>query len=895
MSDTPIWRRYLRFRGADVRGDVDDELEFHLEMIAARHRAGGAPPEQARERALLEFGDIARARRLCEEIGTQRERRHQWSEMLDSIAKDARFALRALRRSPGFSAAVVLTLALGIGASTSIFSIVHGVLLRPLPYAEPGRLVRIFEHSPRGDDHNLVSPGNYTSWREQARSFSVMGAHRGPYDISLVGAGEPVPVTTADITPSVMRVLGVRAASGRAFTMEDESGDGRSVMLSHGLWQRRFGADSAVIGRRITLDDAPYTVVGVMPAEFEYPAAGVDVWRPVTADVFDPNERRSHNWHVIARLAPGATLGTAAAEMRAIAGGLATEYPQFMTGWGANVVSLGDDLVAGVRPLLTVLLAGATLLLLVACANIANLLLARAVGRRREMALRGALGAGRGRLVRQLLTESVVVAVIGGALGVAAAWLMTRGLVSLAPEDIPRLSAVRIDTTVLAYALGTTLASGLLFGLAPAVRLSTGGRATGQSLHAVLRASDERAGGARRGPARAILLVAELAVSLVLLVGAGLLLRSAYRLAVVDYGYRPDGLVTAALDLPRARYDSTRKHVEFYEGLMDRVRQSPRVTGVAGTSEYLATSGAMTFSFAIEGRPSTNPSGREDAQPLRVVTPDYFRVMGIPLRRGRAFEPRDRAGAPDVAIVNDSLARLLWPDADPVGSRISFVGASGPWLEVVGIVGDTRTNAADQAPAPALFMPHAQKDWHWMSWMTLVVRTDDAVSAEAIGGAVRAAVWQTDPQLPIHRVATVRELYRDSVARRRFATVLTGAFAAAALLLGMIGMYGVLSYAVLQRRREFGIRIALGAQASQVTGVVVREALAVAGIAVAVGTAAALLLTPLLRDLLFEVSATDPTVFAVVAVLVGGVAVLAAWIPARRATRIDPAATIREA
>ena len=892
---SPMWRRYVRLLRPDVRRDVADEMDFHIEMMAAKHIAAGRSPEAARALALREFGDMESAKRACEQIGAQQERRHEWTELLDSVRKDVRFALRSLGRAPGFATALVLTLALGVAASTSIFSVVRGVLLRPLPYAEPDRLVRIWEVSPRGDDHNVASPGNYVSWKESARSFSVMGAHTAPYGVSLVGAGEPIRITTADLTPSAMQALGARAALGRTFTPDDASGDGRSVILSHTFRERLFAGDRGIIGRQLRLNDVAYTVVGVMPPSFEFPAAGVDVWRPLPDGRVDETERRSHNLYVVARLGPGATLEKAGTEMRTIASALTREFPQFMTGYGTNVVPLGDDLVAGVRPLLLILLVGAVLLLLVACANIANLLLARAMGRRREIAVRGALGAGWRRIARQLLTESLVVALLGGVVGVVTAAALTRWLVALAPADIPRLSAVEMDGAVLGFALLITVSSGVLFGLAPILRLVAWDRSRGTSLETVLRAGGDRGGSGRNGRARSALLVGELAISLVLLAGAGLLLRSAANLATIDYGYRPEGIVTAALDLPRVRYDSTPRHVTFYATLLERVRQLPGVAGAAATTEELGTSASMTFSFAIEGRPSAHRSGREDPQPLRVVSDDYFAVMGIPVRRGRVFTTADRTGAPDVVVVNQALARALWPGRDPVGTRISFVGASGPWVEIVGVVGDTRSNAADEAPLPAMYMPFAQKNWHWMSWSTIVVRTEGPGHGEALRAALRRTVWELDAQLPIQRIASAPELYRESVARRRFATGLTAAFAAAALVLGMVGMYGVLSYGVVQRRREFGIRLALGARASQVTGVVVREALTLAALAVAIGLVAALALTRLLAALLFEVSPTDPATFASVALLVAGVAAAASWVPARRATRIDPAATIRDA
>jgi putative ABC transport system permease protein len=893
-SPSPMWRRYLRLLRPDVRADVADEMEFHIEMIAAKHIAAGRSPDAARALAVREFGDMESAKRQCEAIGAEQERRHEWAEVVDSTAKDVRFALRSLARTPGFATALVLTLALGVGASTAIFTVVRGVLLRPLPYAEPDRLVRIWEVSPQGDDHNVVSAGNYVSWKERARSFSVMGAHNPPYGVNLVGVGDPIRITTADLTPSAMQALGVGAALGRTFTPDDASSDGRLLVLSHAFWQRQFAADRGIVGRQLRLNDVAYTVVGVMPASFEFPSAGVDVWRPVTDSRLDETERRSHNWLVIARLAPGATAAQASTEMRAIAGALTREFPQFMTGYGTNVVSLGDDLVVSVRPLLLVLLVGSALLLVVACANIANLLLARSLGRRREIAVRGALGAGRGRIVRQLLTESLVIAVLGGIVGVVAAAGLTRGLVSLAPSDIPRMSAVEMDAAVVGFALAITVASGVLFGLAPVARLVVADR-LGGSLQTVLRAAGDRSGSGRSGRARSMLLVAELAISLVLLTGAGLLLRSAANLGTIDYGFRPEGIVTAALHLPLSRYDSSARHVTFYSALLDRVRQLPGVAGVATTTEELGSTASMTFSFAIQGKPSSNPSGREDPEPLRVVSGDYFTVMGIPVRRGRVFTSADRAGAPDVVIVNESLARKLWPDRDPVGARVSFVGASGPWVEIVGVVGDTRANAADEAPIPAMYMPFAQKRWNWMSWSTLVVRTAGTADGEALRAALRGSVLQLDAQLPIQRIASALELYRDSVARRRFATVLTGAFAAAALALGMVGMYGVLSYGVDQRRREFGIRLALGARPSQVTTVVVREALTLAALAVSIGTVAALALTRLLDELLFEVSPTDPVTFVAVAILVAAMAAAASWVPARRATRIDPATTIRDA
>jgi putative ABC transport system permease protein len=660
-------------------------------------------------------------------------------------------------------------------------------------------------------------------------------------------------------------------------------------LLSHRFWRSSFGADRNVVGRRIVLNDRTHTVVGVMPADFDFPEPTVDLWRPASPNRLPRTERRGHNWFVLGRLARGVSVDGAAAEMRTIATALAREYPDAMTGWGTNVVPLHGDIVAAVRPILFVILGGVGLILLIACANIANLLLARAVTREREIAVRGALGAVRGRLVRQLLTEGLALAVVGGVLGVALALPMLRGLVALAPPDIPLLDQVRLDRTVLGFAAAATIVSTVLFALTPALQLARA------DLQTALRTSQGSAGGLRHGRLRNALLVAEVALSLVLLTGAGLLLRSARNLARVDYGFRADGLLSVYVDLPRARYDSSAKQVAFYGRLLERIRATPGVAGVTATSEVPAAGFNMTFSYAIEGRPATNPSGREEAQPVHVVTPEYFRVLGIRLRRGRTFDDRDRAGAPTVTIVNEAFARRHWPGEDALGRRFSLRGPEGPWLEIVGVVGDTRMLSADAVPGPVFYLPHAQKERDWMTWMALLVRAEPGRDPRSLAPAVRAAVRELDPRLPVHRIATVEELYGESTARRRFATTLLTAFAALALLLGTVGMYGVLSYAVAQRRREIGIRIALGARSTTVVGDVLRQALALTALGVVIGLAGALALTRLLGALLYEVSPADPATYVAVALLLAVVAAVAAWMPAWRATRIDPLVVLREA
>ncbi|MGH7474926.1 MAG: ADOP family duplicated permease [Longimicrobiales bacterium] len=884
----PMWRRYARLLGPDPKSDAADEITFHIDMRVREYMAQGMDEPSARAAALKRFGEVVEIRQELERLGVSAQRRERRRSWMAELAQDARYAGRMIARAPALSVVAVLTLALGVGATSSIFTVVDGVLLRPLPYPAPERLVRVWETSPQGDATNVVSSGNVVDWSTRATSFVELGAHRWPYAVTMTGPVEPVRVLRGDLTPSALRALGASPLLGRVFTDEDARAGGRVALLSYRLWRDGFGSDPGVLGRMVRLNEVAYTVIGVMRPEFAFPSAQPELWRPITPDELDPDERRSHNFLVVGRLEQGVTVTQAQAEMDALAVALAEEHPQFMSGWGANVVPMHADLVASVRPVLIVLLAGVSLVLLIACTNIANLLLARAVTREREIAVRGALGAGRGRLARQLLTESAVLGVAGGALGLLVGALMLQGLLALAPDDIPRLDQVGLDRRAVAFTAGITMLSALLFGLVPAFRLAR------TDLQSTLRGASDPAGGVRHARLRAALLVAEVAVALVLMAGAGLLVRSSVRLTQVDYGFRDDGLLAVSLDLPRARYEATPAHIEFYQRLTERVAQLPGVVGAGGTTEPPASGFNMTFSFQIEGREAANPSGREDPQPLRIVTTDYFRTMGVPLLQGRLFDDRDRPGAPPIIIINRALARLHWPDRSPVGERISFARPGAQeWLEIVGVVGDTRMVAADEPPQPALYMPHAQKLWDWASWLTLMVRTEAGRDPSALAPAIRAALRQQDAELAITELATVEDLYRASTARNRFATVLLSAFAIAALLLGSIGMYGVLSYAVAQRRRELGIRVALGADRGRLLADVVRRALALTALGIAIGAAAALALGRALSALLYEISPHDPLTLGAVAALLLIVAAAAALLPARRATRVDPMLVMR--
>jgi len=884
-------RRLLRLRRTvdeQVADEVDAEIRFHLQSRIEDLVATGVERSTAERQARAEFGNLEAAKRQLQQESARTERRTRRREWRHEVAQDVRYGWRKLWARPGFAVVAILTLALGIGAVTAIFSAVHAVLLRPLPYADAERLVQIWEVSPEGDDHNVVSSGNYLDWRERATSFEDLGAYGWTFGVGMMGeAGEPAHVLSTTMTPSVFRMLGVGAQHGRTFTREEgEPGSDPVVILSHRLWQARFGGDPAAVGRTLTIEESPFTVVGVMPPAFDFPNPNVDIWLPRRFDEEDRMVRRSHQWRVIGRLREGVSRAQAQAEMNTVAGRLAQEHPAHMEGWGVNVQPFRADLVGDVRPLLLVLLGVVVVVLLIACANLANLLLARSMAREREVAIRGAVGAGRGRLIQQFLTETLLVALLGGGAGVVLIVVGLDTLVALAPPDIPLLDDTRIDLAVLGFAAGSTLLATLLFGLLPALR------STALDLQSSLRATGERAGGVRDTRLRSGLLVAELALSVVLLVGAGLLVRSFLLLQAVDLGFEEENVLTVMLNPPRSSYPETAQQVEFYRRLLERVEALPEVISAAGTAEPPVIGYNNTFSFAIENRPSGDADGREDPVPLRAVTPGFFRTMGIPVLRGRAIDERDRPGAPGVVVINASLAQRHWRDEDPIGKRISFQGPEGnQWWEIVGVVGDTRHFGFDRPPEPALYMPQAQKPWDWMSWMAIVARTEGEPLGTA--AAVRDALWQLDDRLPIERLTTMEEIYAESAARQRFAATLLGGFAALALILGVIGIYGLLSYSVAGRTREIGVRLALGARPSTVAFAVIRQGVGHAVAGIALGLAAAFVLSRFLESLLFGIVTTDPVTYVGVPILLTAVAALAAYLPARRATRVDPVQALR--
>ncbi len=891
MDWRPEVRSALPVVTGDFRQDADirEELAQHCADRYAELVAGGVDSADALTRTRRELVETARRRAaLGIRAAPARRRGDRLAGAWRQFLQDVRYGVRSLARSPGSGLASILTLALAIGATTGIFSAVRAVLLRPLPYADPGRLVWVWEVSPRGADHNVVSSGNYFDWRARAHSFAAIGTVQDGFDLALTGDGRPQRTHGTSLTPSVFDALGVAPALGRTFRRTDgEPDQPRVVVLSHAFWRQRFGGAGDLIGRTITLDGLPAEVVGVMPPGFAFPSSNIDLWLPQRFDASDRDERRSHNYRVLARLGPGVTLEAANAEMRGIAAALARDHPQDMTNWSVNVVDLHADLVRGVRPLLLVLMAVVAAVLMIACANLATLQLARASRRGFEMAVRTAIGAGRGRILRQLITENAVVSAVGGALGLMLLAVLLPALVAAAPADIPLLQTVAVDRAVLAFAVGATLLSALLTGLAPAWHLS---RADVRPLLQTARPGLD----ARGSRMRHLLVAGQVGLTLVLVVAAGLLVRSFLRLQSVDPGFDPHGVLTVDLDLPGARYPDTASTLRFYSSLIERVGALPGVVAAAGTTSTPGSGAGFTFSFAIEGRPSINPSGREDPVPLQAVTGGYFQTMRIPVIRGRPIDARDRVDSQPVAVINEALARKHWPDADPLGKRVAFRQGQSPWLEIVGVVGDTHDAGLAESAPPTIYVPLAQRqaNWTWMSWQTLVVRAEH--DPAALVGPVRDAVWALDPNLPLLRVATFDQALAENDSTRRFSMALLGAFAGLALLLGAIGVYGVLACAVGERRQEIGIRVALGARPRQVVSSIVRPALVFALAGLAAGLAAALSVVGFLRALLFGIEPADPFTFASAVLLLLGVAAAAAWWPARRAMRLDPVEVLRQ-
>jgi putative ABC transport system permease protein len=806
---------------------------------------------------------------------------------MQTLLNDLRYAARRLLRSPGFTALAVLTVGLGVGATTVMFSAVHGLLLKPLSYPEPDRLVMV-----RGATRaqpgrpGVISFPDYRDWRDDSRIFETIAALRTA-DVTLAGLGGPERIEGARVTASFFQVLRVAPELGHLLPEAmDQPGAERVAVLGNRLW-RRLGAEPTLVGRSITLSGQPHTVIGILPRSFRPPreVERAEVFTPLALDGDALEQRGNRSLVAIGRLRAGVSVAETRAELDAIAMRLEKEHPDSNPGVGAMVESLHADTVGELRRPLLVLSGAVAFVLLIACANVASLVLPRTLARRREVAIRAALGAKRSRLVRQLLTESLLLGFLGGAAGLALAHWGLDGLVSLAPAGTPRLQDIALDGRVLWFSLALSLATGVAFGLAPALSASRG------DLRAALHESG-RSPALARHPGARLLVVAEIALSLVLMAGAGLLLESFRHLLSVDPGFDPHDVLTLSVSLPDTRYPRPDQRAGFYAELLERVRILPGVTSAAAITPLPLGDGGMATRFTVEGRPAP-AAGQKPRAEYRAVTSGYFETMRIALKKGRALDAGDRRGAPAVAVVNETLVAQVFPGQDPLGQRIRIgIGTdeSDPRIfEIVGVVGDVRPSGR-QAPAPSeIYVPHLQQSW---SWMSLVVRTSgDSV---AVAGALRREVTALDSEQAVHNLRPLLDLLSESVAAQRFVMALLGAFALLGLALATVGVYGVLSESVERRRGEIGLRLAVGADPAGVLRMVLGQAARLAGAGVVLGLMAAFALTRVMQGMLFGVTATDPATFAVVAGVLAMAALVASYLPARRAARLDPATILRE-
>jgi putative ABC transport system permease protein len=807
---------------------------------------------------------------------------------METFLHDLRYALRTYRRSPGFALVAVLTLALGIGLNTAIFSVVNGVLLRPLPYRDPATLVALHHvHPEKAPKGGPFSREDFEDLKTGATGFGSLAAYfydPGHSTMNLTGDGEPRRVQGAFVSPEFFPVLGVQAAHGRTLRPDENvPGADRVVVLSDPFWRSRFGADPDVVGRTVSLDGKVFTVAGVMPPSFAFPARDVEVWAPLTliGEEMIPRDRGMRFLQMVGRLRPGSDASAALSSADAVLARLATAYPASNAGWTrARVETVRDSLVGPVKPALLVLLGTVALVLLVACANLANLLLARASAREREIAIRTALGAGHARLVRQLLTENLLLALLGGATGLALAGVGVKALVALSAGTIPRSDEVGLDLRVALFALFLSLLTVGIFGLAPALRAARS--ATGESLREGGRGGTARRGGRLRDG----LVLAQTAVAMVLLVGAGLLINSFWRLVSVDPGFRPESVLVASFTIPMERYGSPADVKEYRSEVLRRVGEVPGVVAVGASTAQPLQGGGEPMEFTIPGR-SGDDAVLRPASGTLLVTSGYFKALGVPLLHGRTFDAADEAkGGPKVLVINRAAAGRYWPGADPVGQTVH----AGPeaWT-VVGVVGDVRNEGLATEAEPALYFPLGRVA---RIVTTLFVRTSGEPGAAA--AAVRDAIHAADPLQPIAELRPLRSAMADTVAQPRFFTLLLGLFGGLAMLLAALGLYGVVAYSVTRRTAEIGIRMALGARAADVVAMVVGRAAQPMVLGIALGAVGAWMLSRLMASMLFQVRPTDPATFAAAALLLAVVGLLASWIPARRAARIDPASALHE-
>jgi putative ABC transport system permease protein len=895
----PDWKDEVRRRLAGLKlrptreAEIVEELSQHLEDRYEHALRSGATREEAYRAVSQELDEsdlLARGLR-----GVERPPRPEPLTpgaprrlgLLGDFGQDLRYGLRTLRKNLGFTVVAVIALALGIGANSAIFSVVNAVLLRPLPYKDPERLVMVWEDDTKhGYPNDTPAAANYIDWRDQNKVFEGMAA-TADQSFNLTGTGDPERLDGKRVSANFFDLLGVAPRLGRTFAPEEDApGANRVVIMSHGLWQRRFGSDAGLVGKTINLNGEPHTVVGVMPAGFQFLSNDVELWVPIALTPQQAANRGNHYLKVVARLKPGVALEQARAEMSAIAARLEQQYPEQNTELGASAVSLHEQVVGNIKPALLVLLGAVGFVLLVACANVANLLLARAAVRQKEIALRTALGASRMRLVRQFLTESVLLAALGGAVGLLlSVWGVTL-LKSFIPESISQVKAIAVDGKVLGFTLLVTLLTGLVFGLAPAAQASK------FNLNETLKEGGRDTAATGRGNLiRGILVVLEVAVSLVLLVGAGLLVNSFMRLRSVEPGFTTGNLLTMSVVLPPQKYPDQTRRLAFYTDMIRRVEALPGVRSAAVTNWIPLVMQGDSVGVTVEGQPAPGP-GKMPIVVTRVISPHYFGTMGIQLLEGRGFEEgRERVDSPCAVVVSQTTARHFGPDESPLGKRLTPGTPENPddWCQVVGVARDVRQFDLAAEPRAQMYLSNAQASF--FPPRHLVVKTD--ADPLTLAPAVRKAVWEVDRDQPVSNVRTMEDVLSESLARQRFSTMLLGIFAGVALVLAAVGIYGVMSYSMAQRTREIGIRMALGAQKRDVLRLAVGQGLKLVSIGVLIGLAGALALTRVMTSLLFGVSATDPTTLVTISLVIVCVALLASYIPARRATKVDPLIALR--
>ena len=883
LTTRKLWFRLQSLRSRPrLERELDAELAMHLELETEKNRKAGMSEEEARRAARISLGGVDQ---------TKEQVRDAWGAgALEGLTQDVRYGLRSLRQTPAFTVAVVLTLALGIGANTAIFSVVNGVLLRPLPYGEPERLVVLRQSLAQPATPSIgFSEKELVDYRAASKTLEGLVEYH-TMSFTLLGGAEAQRVQTGVVSPDFFDFLGVAPLLGRNFRAEDDlPGADAVLMLSYDYWQRRHGGDAKVVGKVFQMNNRPHTVVGVLPNVPQFPNEN-DVYMPSSACPFRSSQRTRENragrmLSVYGRLRPGTTLAQARSDLAAVSSGLAADHADFYprgSGFTASATSLGDELTLRARPTLLVLLGAVGCVLLIACANVANLMLSRMLRRSRELAMRAALGAGRGRLVRQLLTESTLLALIGGVIGLALAAAGLDLLVAFTARFTTRASEVGIDGPVLAFTLAVSVLTGMLFGALPALTARP-------ELAEVMKEESTRAGGgSHKRRARSLLVVSQVAFSFMLLIAAGLMLRSFWKLQQVDPGFRTDNVLTAGVALNWSKYDTDEKVRAFGDELVRKLESDPEVSSAAlSFGVPLGQSNAFNRRFQIEGRPV-----EQSARPTldyKVVSPRYFETIGQRLVRGRAFEPKDEHGGAPVAVVNESLARHYWGNQDPIGQRVSFGDEEEPWVTIVGVVGDVRYYGLDREPGQELYRPFAQQP----GWGAVLVRT--RVESSRVVALLRRAVREIDPEQPVDRIRPLSEVRSESVARPRVTAILLGVFALVALVITAAGIGGVLALSVSQRTVEIGVRMAMGAERSSVLRMILEQGLGLVIGGLALGLVGAVALSRLIERLLFGVPGTDPLTYLAVALLLLGVAAIACLLPARRAASVDPLVALRHA